>query len=158
MSETPRVDRRKYLRHAFAVVAVITAVAAGYYSYFELHRPELIETHTQTQIIESITPKEAYTLIQNNKGNPDFVILDVRTPAEFADEHIENAVNLDFYSENFRDDLNKLDKSNTYIVYCRTGSRSGKSLEIMKELGFREVYNISGGIVGWKAEGLPTTK
>jgi len=158
MSESPRVDRRKYLRHAFAVVTVIIAVAVGCYSYLELYRPEPIETHTQTPIIESITPKEAYTLIQNNKGNPNFVILDVRTPAEFADEHIENAVNLDFYSENFRDDLNKLDKSNTYIVYCRTGSRSGKSLEIMKELGFREVYNISGGIVGWKAEGLPTTK
>jgi len=64
--------------------------------------------------------KDAYTLIQKNKGNPDFVILDVRTPAEFADEHIENAINLDYYSETFRDDLNKLDKTKTYLIYCRT--------------------------------------
>ena len=55
-----------------------------------------------TQIIESITPQEAFTLIQNNQDNPDFVIIDVRTPGEFAEGHIENASNLDFYSETFR--------------------------------------------------------
>ena len=111
----------------------------------------------QEQIIEDITPQEAFTLIQNNQNNPDFVIIDVRTPEEFAEEHIENAINIDFYSETFRDELNNLDKNKTYLVYCRSGKRSGNALDIMKELNFREAYNI-GGIIEWKAAGLPTTK
>lgn len=111
-----------------------------------------------TQIIENITPPEAFTLIQDNQNNPDFVILDVRTPEEFADGHIENAINLDYYSETFRDELNKLDEGKKYLIYCRSGNRSGKALNIMQELNFREVYNMSGGILEWQAEGLPLTK
>ena len=116
------------------------------------------EQEAPAQIIENITPQEAFTLIQDNKNNPDFVIIDVRTPGEFAEEHIENANNADFRSEAFRDELNKLDKNKTYLIYCRSGARSGKALNIMEELNFREVYNISGGIIEWKAEGLPITK
>ncbi len=113
---------------------------------------------TPTQIIKNITSQEAFALIQNNQNNPDFVILDVRTPEEFADGYIENAIDIDFYLKTFRDELNKLDKSKTYLIYCRSGGRSGNALNIMAELNFKEVYNMSGGIDGWKAEGLPTTK
>jgi rhodanese-related sulfurtransferase len=112
---------------------------------------------TLTQIIENVTPPEAFTLIQDNENNPEFVILDVRTPEEFADGYIENAINLDYYSETFRDELNKLDKNKKYLIYCRSGNRSGKALAIMAELNFREVYNMLGGIVEWEAEGLPMT-
>ena len=113
---------------------------------------------SKTQIIENITPKEAYTLILTNKDNPDFVILDVRTPGEFANGHIKNALNLDYYSETFKDDLNSLDKNKTYLIYCRSGRRSGKVLDMMKELNFSGVYNMLGGITQWKTEGLSTTK
>lgn len=112
----------------------------------------------ETATIEDITPQEAFTLIQNNQNNPDFVIIDVRTLAEFAEEHIENAINIDFYSEAFRDMLNNLDKNKTYLVYCRVGGRSGSALDIMAELNFREAYNILGGINQWKTEGFPTVK
>ena len=112
----------------------------------------------ETATIEDITPQEAFTLIQDNQGNPDFVIIDVRTPAEFAGEHIENATNINFYSETFRDTLNTLDKDKTYLIYCQIGGRSGSALDIMAELNFKEVYNILGGINQWKTEGLPTVK
>ena len=111
-----------------------------------------------TTTIEDITPQEAFTLIQNNQDNPDFVILDVRTPEEFAEEHIEDAINLDFRSETFRDELDKLDKSRTYLVHCRSGGRSRNALDIVAELNFREAYNMLGGIIQWKAEGFPTTE
>lgn len=110
------------------------------------------------QIIKDISAKEAYDLIQNNKDNPNFIIIDARTREEFADEHIENAINLDYYSETFRDELNKLDKNKIYLIYCRTGRRTGLALDIMEELGFREVYNMLGGITQWKEEGFPTVK
>jgi rhodanese-related sulfurtransferase len=116
------------------------------------------QSETQIQIIENITPEEAYILIQENKDNPNFVILDVRTPEEFLGEYIENAVNLDYYSDTFRNNLDKLDKNKTYLIYCRSGRRSENALNIMKELDFREVYNMLGGVVKWKSEELPTTK
>jgi rhodanese-related sulfurtransferase len=119
---------------------------------------ETVPPNQETQIIENITPPEAFALIQDNQNNPDFVIIDVRTPEEFADGHIENAINLDYYSETFRDELNKLDKGKKYLIYCRSGNRSGKALNIAGELEFREAYNMLGGIIEWKAEGLPFTK
>ena len=72
--------------------------------------------------------------------------------------HIENAVNIDFYSETFKEDLDKIDKNRTYFIYCRSGNRNGKAMSIMKELGFIEVYNLSVGIKEWIAEGLPVVK
>ena len=119
---------------------------------------ETVTPEAPTQIIENVTTQEAFTLIQNNRNNPDFVILDVRTAEEFTEGHIENAINSDYYSDTCRDELNKLDKNRTYLIYCRSGNRSGKALAIMEELNFREVYDMSGGIIEWEAEGLPTTK
>ncbi len=111
---------------------------------------------TPPQIIEDITPQEAFTLIQDNQDNPDFIIIDVRTPEEFAEEHIEDAINLDYYSETFQDELDTLDRDTTYLIYCRSGVRSANALDIMAELDFREAYNMTGGINGWVAEELPT--
>ena len=112
----------------------------------------------ETATIEDISPQEASNLIQDNQNNPDFVIIDVRTPQEFTEEHIENATNIDFYSETFRDMLNNLDKNKTYLIYCRVGGRSGSALDIMAELNFKEAYNILGGINLWKTGGFPTVR
>lgn len=120
--------------------------------------PSAAESSSQTQLFEAVTPKEASTLIQKNKANPEFVILDVRTPKEFTSGHIEDAINLDYYSKIFLDDLDRLAKTKTYLVYCRSGSRSGKTFNFMKELRFQKVYHMVGGIVRWQAEGLPTAK
>ncbi len=122
------------------------------------HEDNTTKPETETQIIEDLTAKEAYALIQEHKDNPNFVILDVRTPEEFLAEHIEDAVNLDYHSNTFKNELDKLDKNKTYLIYCRSGHRSGNALNIMKGLDFRETYNILGGIIKWKAEGFPTTK
>ena len=116
------------------------------------------KSETQIQTIKNITPEGAHILIKENKDNPNFTILDVRTPEEFLGEYMENAVNLDYYSDTFRNDLDKLDKNKTYLIYCRSGRRSENALNIMKELDFREVYNVLGGITKWKSEGLPTKK
>jgi rhodanese-related sulfurtransferase len=106
----------------------------------------------------TISPSLAYTLIQENESNPDFVLLDVRTPEEYATEHIAGSVLLDFYSDDFEDELDKLDKSKMYLVYCRSGNRSSQSMPIMEDLGFIKVYDMGGGINQWKAEGYPTVK
>jgi rhodanese-related sulfurtransferase len=116
------------------------------------------ESRSQTQILKDVTPQEADSLIQQNKANPNFIILDVRTPEEFRDGHIKDAVNLNYNSPTFKTDLNGLDKTKAYLIYCRTSGRSRRAFGIMKELEFQEVYHMLGGIVRWMSEGLPTTK
>ena len=113
---------------------------------------------TQNQIIENINSVEGYNLIYENKGNSDFLILDVRTPEEFLDEHIENAININYYSGSFKKDLGNLDKEKIYLVYCRSGNRSEITLQMMKDFDFREAYNLLGGINKWKSEGFSTIK
>lgn len=118
--------------------------------------------------VKAITPEEAYALMQSN---PDYVIIDTRTPEAFANEHIEGAINIDYQSENFRDELNQLDKSNTTFAYYRPYGRTPRccgandtlnaALDIFqtfKGLEFKEAYFIDGGIIVWKVKGLPTTK
>ena len=112
----------------------------------------------QAQIIEDVTAQEAFTLIQNNRDNTDFVVIDVRTPEEFAEGHVENAININFRSENFRDEIDRLDKDKTYLIYCRSGMRSSDALNIMKELNFGKIYHMTGGIIEWTEERLPTIK
>jgi rhodanese-related sulfurtransferase len=107
------------------------------------------------QIIEDISNEASYQMILENKNNSNFIILDIRTTEEFADGHIEDAVNIDFYSSTFNDELDKLDKTKTYLVYCRTANRSGQAMPMMKELGFEEVYNMLGGIVEWENNNYP---
>ena len=91
-------------------------------------------------------------------GNPDFIIIDVRTPEEYASGYIDTAVNIDYYAADFREQLAALDKDKTYLIYCRTGRRSADARDIIAELGFREVYIMSGGIVAWEAEGRPVVR
>ena len=117
---------------------------------------EQTQTDDKTQTIKNITIEEAQILIEKNKDNSNLIILDVRTSDEYMGEHIEDAINIDFYSETFREDLTKLDKDKTYIVHCQIGGRSSKALDIMKGLDFKEAYNM-GGITQWKEKGLPTT-
>lgn len=110
------------------------------------------------QLIEDIAIGQAYALIQDNQGNPDFAIIDVRAAEEYANGYIRTAINSDYYSATFTDELNRLDKDKAYLIYCRTGRRSASALDIMRQLGFGEVYNMLGGILQWEAEGLPIVK
>lgn len=76
----------------------------------------------------------------------DVVILDIRTPEEFNEFHLDKAINFDFYRDNHREELEKLDKNKIYLTHCRSGRRSASNLELMKELGFISVYDMNGGI------------
>ena len=81
--------------------------------------------------------------------NPDAVVLDVRTPAEVKQGKIPGATNMEVTARNFFEDVQKLDKEKTYLVYCRSGARSGQACDYMAGKGFTNVYNLSGGISRW---------
>jgi rhodanese-related sulfurtransferase len=116
------------------------------------------ETETPAQIIKDITAEEAGELILENEGNPGFMIIDVRTPSEYAEGHIENSVLVDFNAGDFEQKIGEFDRDGKYLVYCRSGNRSGQAVDYMRERGFKEVYNMLGGIGAWTAAGFPTVK
>jgi len=81
------------------------------------------------------------------------ILIDVRTPAEFAAGHIEGALNIDFESGTFASDIQKLDKTKSYAVYCRSGNRSGQATALMAKDGFTSILNLSGGVIDWANAG-----
>jgi rhodanese-related sulfurtransferase len=83
------------------------------------------------------------------------ITLDVRTPGEFNEGHIEGAQLIDFQSGNFENEIASLDKSKTYAVYCRSGSRSGEAVKVMRDAGFTNLYNLNRGVIDWANAGLP---
>lgn len=108
---------------------------------------------TTAVTIETVSPARAAEIIA--EGRPGLVLLDVRTPEEFAAGHLANAVNLDLYAPGFADALAALDRETPYVLYCRTDNRSTEVREMMRSLGFTEVHEIDGGIVAWAEEGRP---
>lgn len=86
------------------------------------------------------------------------LILDVRTPEEFAAGHVKGAVNLNIYDAGFKDGLAKLDKAKPVLVYCKAGSRSSDAANQMKEMGFGEVYNFGGGMLAWSNAEKPMVR
>ncbi len=84
------------------------------------------------------------------KITPDAIVLDVRTAWEFDSGHIEGSVHLDFFSPRLEAELNKLDKSKYYLIYCRSGARSYSACSIMASSGFAKVANMMGGLMAWQ--------
>ena len=86
---------------------------------------------------------------------PGTVVLDVRTPAEFATGHLPRARNIDFEASDFATRIAALDKNTTYAIYCRSGNRSGAAMEQMAAANFTHVYDLAGGIGAWQTMGGP---
>lgn len=90
--------------------------------------------------------------------NEEVVVLDVRTPDEWNKGHLEGATHINFYDDNFEQEVAKLPKDKEYVVYCHSGGRSAKAVQMMKESGFEQVHNLQGGIIAWEKEGNEVVK
>ena len=113
------------------------------------------QTREQAQFVKEDVDVAAFAdLVRSGKG----LLVDVRTPEEFAEGHIAGATNMDIHGENFEKQLGELDKGKAVYVYCRSGGRSGRAAGMMHKLGFAEVYNLSGGITAWADAGEAVSK
>ncbi len=114
---------------------------------FDLNKKtEKTEENEQT----TLTEKE---FKEKKIKNKDIVIIDLRTPEEINTGKIsKDALEINFYEKDFKDRLNKLDKNKEYFIYCAHGNRSRTAKEIMKNLGFKKVFDLKGGIITWKSE------
>jgi len=88
-------------------------------------------------------------------SDTDIVVLDVRTPVEFKLGQLEDAININYYSFSFKNQLSKLDREKTYLIHCHTGVRSGRTIPIMLAAGFKNIIHMDGGFKSWKDQGLP---
>ncbi|WP_324670787.1 rhodanese-like domain-containing protein [Hymenobacter sp. GOD-10R] len=105
----------------------------------------------QSQTTPVAAPATTAQLMQQ----PNVVVLDVRTPDEYASGHLQNARNLDFKAADFSTQIAHLDTAKTYVLYCASGNRSGKAGVLMQQQGFRKVLN-AGGFKTLKESGLKT--
>ncbi len=91
--------------------------------------------------------------VEQLNADDNAFILDVRTPREVEEGYIPNASNIDIYlGQQFLAELEKLDKSKSYYVYCRSGNRSRQACAVMNNVGFENAYNLEGGIIAWQGE------
>ncbi|MCO6491883.1 MAG: rhodanese-like domain-containing protein [Phaeodactylibacter sp.] len=102
------------------------------------------------QVISEVLPLDAYKAKMAELGE-NRQLIDVRTPEEFGEGHIEGAVNINFYDDAFIQQLEQqLDKDKPVMLYCRSGRRSANAAKQMQALGFKEVYDLKGGFLDWK--------
>jgi rhodanese-related sulfurtransferase len=107
----------------------------------------------QTAGFKTVPPQE----FQKMMADKNTIVLDVRTAEEVKEGKIPNAVNIDFYSDTFEQEVGKLDKNKTILVYCRSGRRSTNAAEILVKKGYK-VVNLEGGFTNWQSHGLPIQK
>jgi len=91
-------------------------------------------------------------------STPHATILDVRTPEEFATGHIAKSNNIDWRGGHFEHQVMSLDKTKPFFVYCTSGGRSASAASKLRSMGFKEVYELDGGLNQWQAARLPITK
>lgn len=102
------------------------------------------------------TPEECQALIEE-KGGGKCLILDVRTPAEYLKGHLPGAVNIDYYRSDFSEQVGRIGKDPTVIVYCRRGVRGAQALNVLTSHGFPRVFNMQGGFESWVRKGKPVS-
>ena len=102
--------------------------------------------------VRYVTSKEAASLIEQR---PEMIVLDVRTAGEFRGGHIEGAINVSYFSFRFRKRLEELDPDAAYLVHCKSGHRSDRSVAIMLSKGIKDITHLDGGFDAWKDADLP---
>ncbi|MEH6527446.1 MAG: rhodanese-like domain-containing protein [Sneathiella sp.] len=102
--------------------------------------------------IRHVTAPQAAELIETQT---DVIILDVRTPEEFNSGHVEGAINIDYHGIEFAKLIGELDTDQHYLLYCRSGFRSGRTLPLMLRAGLTKISHLDGGMNTWNAAGLP---
>lgn len=137
----------------FGLMSLVACQSKSQQSTAVESSPTTTTDQNQSEKIFKILDSEGF--MQKLEATPGAQLIDVRTEGEVATGHIANARNINLQSPDFKDQLSTLDPSKPVFVYCARGSRSGQSAEILKKMGFQEIYDLKGGIIQWKSSGLP---
>ncbi|MDP3523054.1 MAG: rhodanese-like domain-containing protein [Hoeflea sp.] len=102
--------------------------------------------------LRDVSPQDAFEALQDNSA---ILVLDIRTPREFASGHLEGAINIDYYAKDFAARIRALDPERSYVMYCQAGGRSHALMRAFSQSPFRDVMHIPAGFSGWRRQGLP---
>lgn len=103
----------------------------------------------KTTYVRELLSKEVFA--EKLKADSEAQLIDVRTPEEYAEGHLEGATNINIYDDDFEEQLKKLDKEKAVFVYCKKGGRSGKAAAKLQSLEFKKVFDLEGGYTAWAA-------
>ena len=142
------MNRRSLTALALAAVASITVVTGC--SSTATESPTAVSAAASAPALGAELDAAGFAAALKRPGT---IVLDVRTPAEFAEGHLPGAVNIDVSAADFATRVAALDKTTPYAVYCRYGNRSAAALEVMKGQGFTSAYHLGGGITAWQSAG-----
>ena len=152
------------LKSLFSILFIVIAINSSTLSAATSVEESVVKTNTSVYSKElgelrdgvlHVTASEAAQLLEEK---PNIKVLDVRTGFEYNRGHIQDAVQINYYSFSFEKKLSMLDKETTWLVHCKSGVRSGKTLPLMKKLGFKSIIHMDDGINGWRAAKLPEMK
>ena len=141
------MKKRLNCRRSFMAIFIVACFSAGMNGYSAYQ--DTLQVH--------FTVFQCDSLIEANTANPDICIMDVRTPGEYVPDHLEGAINRNYYASDFQEQLDQFPRQKMYVLYCQGGTRSGMTFNLMVSMGFPSVVNMLGGISAWKTAGFPTT-
>ena len=141
----------KLIRRSVVLTSVITALLTSWLA----HAADKPQTEAAARPAIKNVGVEEFDKLRKEK---EVVVLDVRTPEEVAKARIPGSVVIDFNSDNFDQEVAKLDKSKTYLVHCAAGGRSARACKKMEKLKFVKLYNLEGGMGAWEKAGKPVEK
>lgn len=118
---------------------------------WKVHNYEVVTERSAQKVIE-LASAEAFKEKINGK---EVQLIDIRTPKEYNDGHLINALNINFYDDNFIEQMNKLNKDKAVYMYCRTGRRTGLAAKKLKKEGFKKIVDLKDGITAWKDKEYP---
>jgi rhodanese-related sulfurtransferase len=124
--------------NVFALIVLLVAACA--------------QGNSQSQVLSTADYEKKLVAITDKQ------VVDVRTQGEYNNGHLAGAVLIDYYKDDFKAKLSKLDKNKPVFVYCAAGSRSGSASDLLAELGFKQIYDLKGGMNAWARAGKPITK
>jgi thioredoxin 1 len=110
---------------------------------------------SQNQGVKKLDVNAFEQQLKQYKSKLDFQLVDVRTPEEYNANHLAGALNIDYNGEAFEQMLQSLDKNKPVLVYCLVGGRSGKAAKALESKGFKEIYDMQGGMSAWKGSNKP---
>jgi rhodanese-related sulfurtransferase len=145
---------KKYLPE-FIALTVVLLLAVGSYTCDPFTGICLGQVMAQVETLRTLSPAEFNQALTTG----DYKLIDIRTAGEYYEYHLAGADQSDYYqSIIFNSYLDSLDKNGKYLIYCRTGNRTGETLKIMKQKGFKNVAELGGGINAWTSMGYPVEK
>ena len=135
----------------FLVILGFTLISCAQNTAKKEVKDATINTQVQ-QVVELINPKDLHSKLG------DIQLIDIRTPREFKSGYIKGAVNINFFDRDFTGQMLKLNKEKEIYIYCRSGNRTGKAANKLKDQGFTKIYDLQGGILNWNRNNLEVIK